>query len=198
MSENKNWTGNIKSVYSTLGASNHSKKERALHDFYATDPMAARLLLELEDFNNILEPACGAGHLSKVFEEAGKIVTSTDLIDHGYGEVKDFFTYQYWDGDIVTNPPYKYALQFAEHALNIVDNCRKVIMFLKLQFLEGKRRKDFFIKHPPRYIYVSSSRISCALNGDFDNEGKAGGAVAYCWYVWYKGYKGNPEIKWFN
>ena len=27
-------------VFSTIGASNHSSSERALHDYYATDPIA--------------------------------------------------------------------------------------------------------------------------------------------------------------
>lgn len=40
-------------------------------------------------------------------------------------------------------------------------------MFLKIQFLEGKKRNKFFKKYPPKYIYVNSSRQNCARNGDF-------------------------------
>lgn len=141
----KDWIGNKNSVYKTLGASNHTDKDREKNDYYATDPKAAELLLELETFDNILEPACGEGHLSKVFINAGIKTTSSDLIYRGYGIQKDFFDYDKWDGDIITNPPYKYALEFVEHALKIVRYSDKVAMFLKLQFLEGKKRKEFFL-----------------------------------------------------
>ena len=63
-----------------------------------------------------------------------------------------------WDGDILTNPPYKYAKEFIEHAMTIIPDGRKVFMFLKLQFLEGKARGELFKKYPPRYVYVSRSR----------------------------------------
>ena len=83
----KDWTGNSNSIYKTLGASNHTDKERQNEDYYATDPKAADLLLELETFApDIWECACGEGHLSKVFEKAGYIVKSTDLMDRGFGE----------------------------------------------------------------------------------------------------------------
>lgn len=56
----KDWTGNGNSVYKTLGASNHTNAEREAHDFYATDPVAARWLLKLETFYpDIWECACG-------------------------------------------------------------------------------------------------------------------------------------------
>ena len=69
-------------------------------------------------------------------------------------------------------------------------------MFLKLQFLEGKARKKLFRLFPPMTIYVSSSRLLCAKNGEFDKA--QGSAVAYAWYVWAKGYKGPTVVKWIN
>lgn len=60
------WTGNSKSVYATLAASNHSERERNKHDYYATDPKAIELLLAEEKFSPLVwECACGEGHLSK-------------------------------------------------------------------------------------------------------------------------------------
>ena len=190
----KDWIGNTKSVHSTLGASNHSEKDREVNDYYATDPKAAEMLLELESFENILEPACGEGHLSKVFIDNDINVTSSDLIDRKFGYQKDFFEYENWNGDIVTNPPYKYALEFVQHSLKIIPEGRKVAMFLKIQFLEGKKRKPFFINNPPKRIHISSSRLLCATNGDF----KGSSAVAYAWFVWEKGFKGKPTLDWFN
>ncbi len=195
----KDWSGNGKSIYVTLGASNHVEEDRQEDDYYATEPKAAKLLLELEDFNHtVWECACGEGHLAKVFKDAGHSVLATDLIDRGYGIGGfDFLNCnEPWDGDIITNPPYKYAQEFVEHAMELVSDGAKVAMFLKLQFLEGKARKALFEKYPPKTVYVSSSRLICAKNGDF--ESVTSSAVAYCWYVFVKGWTGDTTIKWFN
>ena len=199
----KDWTGNKNSIYKTLGASNHTDKERQNEDYYATEPKAIELLLKMENFSpNVWEPACGEGHLSKVLEAAGHKVKSTDLIDRGFGEPgMDFLSIDNleWNGDIITNPPYKYAKEFVEKSLQIIPSGNKVAMFLKLQFMEGKGRKTLFVNFPPKMIYVSSSRLLCAKNGDFDRMIEGGGsAVAYAWYIWEKGYKGDTIIKWFN
>ncbi len=187
------------STFINLGASNHGKGKREENDYYATEPIAGHLLLEIEpDLSNIWEPACGEGHLAHVFDEAGKLGKATDLINRGYGDVEDFLLNNkpYHNGDIVTNPPYKYAQEFVEHALSKVDEGRKVCMFLKVLFLESQSRKELFTKYPPKVIYVSSSRINCAKNGDFKTYNSS--AIAYAWYVWVKGYKGDTIIKWIN
>lgn len=199
----KDWKGNRNSIFKTLGASSHTEKERQTEDFYATDPKAAELLLKLETFSsNIWECSCGQGHLSKTFEKAGYNVKSTDLVDRGFGQGGvDFLAIDNieWNGDIITNPPYSVAKEFIEKSLMIIPNGNKVAMFLKLQFMEGKARKSLFVSSPPKTIYVSSSRILCAKNGDFERMIEGGGsAVAYGWYVWEKGFKGVTELKWFN
>lgn len=148
--QNKEWKGNKHSVFVTLGASNHSSDERQPDDYYATEPLATRLLLAEEKFNKkILEPACGEGHMSKELISAGYEVTSFDKVNRGYGDEEDFFCRDAWDGDIITNPPYKCALDFVQHALEIVPEGSKVAFFLKIQFLEGKVRRKFFNVNPP-------------------------------------------------
>lgn len=199
----KDWTGNKKSTFVTLGASNHTDKERQREDYYATDPKAAELLLSVETFTGpIWECACGEKHLAKVFEERGYAVRSSDLIDRCGNEVFDFLGIEnqgVYEGNIVTNPPYKYATEFIYKALSIIPNGYKVAMFLKVQFMEGKERKRLFTEFPPKVIYVSSSRIMCAKNGEFEKMREGGGsAVAYAWYVWEKGYKGDTVVKWIN
>ena len=55
------------------------------------------------------------------------------------------------------------------------------------------------MKGKPKHIYVSSSRILCAKNAEFERMKQGGGsAIAYAWYVWEKGYKGNTILKWIN
>ena len=200
----KDWTNNSKSVLIRNGASNQTDAERQKHDYYATEPKATEVLLENETFNpEIWEPACGEGYMSKVLESAGYKVYSSDLIYRGYGDPKPFDFLKdgpvEFNGDIITNPPYKYAKEFVERALNTVKTGNKVAMFLKLTFLESKTRKELFRKYPPKVVYVSSSRLQCAKNGDFVKYGKGvGTAVAYAWYVWEKGYQGPTQLKWIN
>ena len=189
-------------VFKTLGSSNHTPDERAQFDYYATDPQAVEMLLALEPFAPVIwEPACGEGHISKVLAAHGYEVISTDLIYRGFGEPEpmDFLTETFpdFEGDIITNPPYGIALDFIQRALDSVQIGRKVTMLLKIQFLEGQRRKEFFTNNPPKTIYVSRSRIRCALNGNFDGF-KNGSTICYAWYVWEKGFTGDPVIKWFN
>ena len=79
---NRDWNGDAKSVFRGLGASNHSEQEREANDYYATEPKAMELLLEVEQFShNIWECACVEKHLSKVLEDAGYNVRNSDLIE---------------------------------------------------------------------------------------------------------------------
>lgn len=153
MTLQKDWTGNSRSTHAVLGARNYAQNERENNDYYATEPKAAHLLMEVEQFSPMIwECACGEGHLAK---------------------------------------------EFVEHALDISSDGCKVAMFLKIQFLEGKARRDLFEKYPPKTVYVSSSRLRCAMNGDFEKYAKST-AVCYAWYVWVKGYTGDTVIKWIN
>lgn len=196
----KDWTGNAASMFKTLGASNHATHDRQAEDYYATEPKATEWLCKLESFKGpILEPSCGEGHMAKVLMAHGYEVVARDLVDRGFGTSgKDFLAIDNtaWQGDIITNPPYKFALEFVRKALAIIPNGHKVGMFLKIQFLEGKARRQLFDSTPPKTVWVSSSRLKCAMNGDFDSVGSS--ASCYAWFVWEKGYQGDTVVKWFN
>lgn len=189
-----------KSDLKTIGASAHSKEDREENDFYATDPRALEIFLEESgiQLHNVWECACGEGHLSEVLKKRGILGKSSDLIDRGYGEVlSNFYDHSKWAGDILTNPPYGNAMEFCEHALKCIDNGRKVIMLMRIQFLESKKRKSFLMENPPKYVWVSSSRLVLAKNADFVRYSTAS-ANCYAWFVWEKGYKGDTIVKWFN
>jgi hypothetical protein len=211
---NKDWKGDFNSVFKTLGASSHTDKERQNEDFYATEPKASELLLEIEDFyaiKTIWDNSCGTGTLLKAFEDKGFNIIATDLVDRGYGQggidflkltredVKD------WNFDaIVMNPPYKYAKEFVEHSIELLPEHGKLFAFLKLQFLEGKGRKFLFERNPPETVWVSSSRLLCAKNGQFQEMVDGGGsAVCYCWMKWSMSWLNEKNekittLKWFN
>lgn len=191
----KDWIGNAQAVHSV----NLRGVNAEQNDYYATEPKAVELLLEQETFHPyIWECACGEGHMSKVLEAHGYKVHSTDLIDRGYGEGGIDFLKESkptMPMDIITNPPYKYAKEFIEHALDISMDGTKIAMFLKLTFLEGQGRRELFRNNPPQTVYVSSARLQCGKNGVFDEKNSA---VAYAWFVWKKGHYGPTNIKWFN
>lgn len=193
----KDWVGNA-----TVKNCNIRSKDAESNDYYATSPIAVELLLEKETFNPyVWECACGQGHISRVLEQHGYKVLSTDLVDRGYGFGNvDFLTLTKADiqndfsRDIITNPPYKYAKEFVEHSLDISMDGTKIAMFLKLTFLEGQKRYELFQKHPPTTVWVSPARLRCGKGGFFGGSS----AVAYAWFIWKKGYTGPTKIDWLS
>lgn len=194
----KDWVGTSESAFKQIGASNHCTEDREENDYYATDPHAIDDLLKRESFSHdIWECASGGGHLVKRLRELGYCVWSSDLVDRGcQDDIIDFLKEEprhKYKGDIITNPPYKFATEFTLKALDIVETGHKVAMFLKLTTLEGQDRYNkLFKKYPPKTIYVYTKRIQCAKNGEF----KGSSAVCYAWFVWEKGIDSSPVIKW--
>lgn len=186
-----------------MGARNGAKNQRQEHDYYATHPQAVRDFLDklkqdgVELNQTIVEPACGEGHMAKVFEQYGHYVIATDLINRGYGEVQDFFDIHFpiVGADIFTNPPFKFAEEFAYKGLELLEGeGDKLGLFVKIQFLESKSRKILFEKHHPKYIYIYSERQQCSMNGDFEN--LKAKTQAYIWVIWENGYKGETITRW--
>lgn len=189
-------------LYRAIGASNPAKQDREINDYYATEPKALELLLDLEKFNSrVWECACGEHHLVNVLKDRGYEVKASDILDRlgdSRTEIIDFLQYDgEFNGDIITNPPFKYAKEFVEKALEVIPEGNKVAMLLKLTFLETKKRRKIFNNYPPKIIYVSSVRINCAKNGDFIKYGGSS-SICYAWFIWEKGFKGEPVVRWFN
>lgn len=171
---------------------------REENDYYATDPRAMTELLKYENFNdNVWECACGEGNLSEVLKDHGHNVLSTDLIDRGYAdELADFLQNdRTFDGDIITNPPFKHTTQFILKALEAVPEGNKVAMFLKLNYLSGKARyREIYSKFPPQRVYIFCGRVACSKNNT--PEGFKGGAMDFAWFVWEKGKYAPTQLKW--
>lgn len=171
-----------------VGVSDTRQKD----DFYATPSEATWKLLDVENFvGNIYEPCCGQGHISKVLEDAKYNVESTDLVDRGFGSPNiDFLMEREQRDNIITNPPYKNALEFAEKAVEL--SRYKVALLLKLNFLEGQARRKFFEKTPPIRVWVFSQRQSLMKDGN----PYTGGMMALGWFVWTKNNKKQPTLGW--
>ena len=173
---------------------------RQEHDYYATEPIAVKLLLNQEKFDcNIWECASGKNHIADVLKEYGYSVRTSDIVKRTpTTEVKDFLkNRKKWNGDIITNPPFTYAQEFIDKALSLVGEGHKVAMFLRLQFMEGiSRYETLFKNNPPKTVYVASRRIKCGKDGDFNSSMSS--IMCLAWFVWEKGFKGDTVIKWIN
>ena len=68
-----------------------------------------------------------------------------DIIDRGYPNTLevDFLKHDFLDykfDNIITNPPYSLAQEFLEKGMKIINNNGQIAMFLKIQFLEGRKK----------------------------------------------------------
>ena len=134
-------------------AGGNPKNGRVENDYYATNPKAVEMLLTNYPFHaaTILEPCVGGGHIANAinnFFTNKRVITGLDLIDRGYPNtiVQDFLT---WKTDkkfegIITNPPFSLAQEFIEKGMELLTDDGQMAMFLKIQFLEGAKRKEFF------------------------------------------------------
>ncbi len=182
---------------SIVGSSRNNGK-RQKDDFYPTPTYAVEELLKCEKFNgDIWECACGEGDISEVLKQYNYKVRSTDLIYRGYGEKKslNFLKSNNITNNIITNPPYKYALDFVLKAKELSTN--KIAMFLKTVFLESDKRYDMFqdIEYPLKVMYQFSKRVTLYKDGI---KMKNSGMISYAWFVWDKNYKGKPYIEWIK
>jgi hypothetical protein len=176
----------------------------------------------------VLEPACGEGHIAKLLGDemcnqcqscaventtvlgcaddkcpchtSTQTVIASDLVDRGYGLPNfDFLNpeHKYQSiNTIITNPPFNLFQEFVEQALKVAN--KKVIMFGKLQALEGQKRATFMENSPLKTVYVFKARQNPLRNGSpVDENGKPwASTMAFAWYVWEIGFIGKPTIQW--
>jgi len=179
-----------------VSASTLKPTDREKDDFYATPRSAIEQLLQVEKFRpRVWEPACGDGAISRVLQENGYDVTSTDLVDRGFGEpYRDFLFEQHaLAPDIVTNPPFKLATEFVRHAQRVTGG--KIAMLLKLGFLEGPTREDIH-KYLAR-VWVIRRRVTFLKGGkEFSRSNGKGGIHTYAWFVWDIQHRGPVSLGW--
>lgn len=154
--------------------------------FVQTPSYVTNELLNNEVFEgNILEPCCGKGAISEEFRKKGYNITSSDLIDYGYGEIKDLFQITDNYDNIVTNPPFALKIDMIEHLLRLTNKKLVLLWYTKNigNLIESKRSIGL------KNIYVFKKRIEW-------KETKIGWLFA--WYVWEKGYEGDVKIRYIK
>lgn len=205
-----------KSIFSPLGASNHSKEERQPEDFYATDHRAAGHIFEaypkLKECKSIVEPCAGDGTMVDAIEKiVQRKIDSFDLIPRRPDIVEqDYFKLNIKDKYdlIITNPPYRRKSKdypgLVELILKMLDDVQAggyVVLLLKTLHLESQERYNkIYSTMPPERIFVYAPRISCYKNNDLS---LTQGAISYSWFVWHKTENGDflnkpVELSWIS
>lgn len=156
-----------------VGANGNRRK----NDFYPTPPectialldfLEERFLIREHDF--IWEPACGSYSMSKVLENRGYSVVSTDII---YGD--DYLTMEMdsaydW---IITNPPFALAQEFIKRSATLD---RPFAFLLKSQYWHSSKRLQLFTQHPPAFV------LPLTWRPDFTGAGAS--LLDMMWVVW--------------
>lgn len=175
-----------------------SEPRDSLDDF-PTPPWATRALIEHVIQRDVgdrtcLEPACGAGHMSKVLSEYFGTVTSRDVKDYGYGDVQDYLggnASERYDW-VITNPPFRLGEQFILRALNMA---REGAAFLvRTTFIESVGRYNRLFSLTPPSIFAQFVERVPMVKGRLDQS--ASTATGYCWLVWSKGQEGVTKVVW--
>jgi hypothetical protein len=168
-------------------------------DLYESPPEAVTALLKAENLPAVIwEPACGPGSIVRVLRASGRQVYATDLVDY---ESKDQDEYG-WDflserqlpigvQAIVTNPPFKNASEFVAHALEL---CPRVVMLLRLAFLESARRSPILDGGQLARVHVFRNRLPMMHRAGWKGP-KVSNPTAFAWFVWDRNHRGATELR---
>jgi len=166
-------------------------------DLYETPPVAVQALLRVENLPEVIwEPACGPGSIVGILRANGHRVYATDLADWGCPDSAsgaDFLmerALRFPIDAIVTNPPYKQADQFVAHALTL---CPRVIMLLRLAFLESERRSPILENCGLARVHVFRKRLPMMHRHGWQGP-RASSSIAFAWFVWDRDHCGKPEL----
>lgn len=176
------------------------------NDLYPTPPLATYILQKYIDLpHNIVEPCAGRGNISIELIRHGHNVESFDMFEYdnplcNITTGHDVLSLVKPNGfqALVTNPPYHKDLPrlIAEKGVKEYD---VTALFVRLTFLEGKKRKKLFTNHPPSDIIFLSDRIrfDTGLIEPINKSHQLGGMIAYMWIVWDKRKKyDSTNLKW--
>jgi hypothetical protein len=174
----------------------HTHAERGF-DLYETPAVAVAALLRVERLHHrIWEPCAGRGAIVDVLRAHGHEVLAADLIDYGIpGQAhgRDFLLERRAPDGIeclVTNPPFKLAQQFVQHALTL---CPTVIMLLRLAFLESERRCSILENCGLARVHVFRKRLPMMHRANYAGP-KANSGMGFAWYRWESGHRGPATI----
>jgi hypothetical protein len=187
----------IARLSSATGNKRAALSERG-HDCYPTPPVAVHALLRVEPLPRVIwEPANGFGAITGVLRRAGHRVYASDLGDYGCPDADhgiDFLrqrTVPYGVQAVVTNPPFKLAEEFVQHALAL--GVPMVVMLLRLAFLESERRSPILDSGRLTRVHVFKNRLPMMHRHGWEGQ-KASSAIAFAWFCWDADHHGPAEL----
>jgi len=178
----------------------HVAGQRTPLDAYDTPDDLAKMLvglLPIEPGDMALEPHAGAGAFCRALVGAGANVLAQD-IDHRAPALARNPDWHSYHGDflaasymvqprwVIGNPPFTDADKHIRKAIDVSE--RHVALLLRLAILSSQKRHRLWMAHPPRCVWVMSSRPSFMEIGTdrFD----------YAWIWWDKQHTGLPTLAW--
>lgn len=170
--------------------------ERELHDHYVEPEWCSLRLFEEESFSGkIYDPCCGFGTIPNAAIKAGLQSYGSDLVNRGFcGGGTDFLQSTLTADNIVCNPPFNLAQEFALRALKLA--ARKVAMIFPVSRLNAAR---WMLETPLKTVWILTPRPSMPPGHVIASGQKpGGGTVDYCWAVWERDYTGSPELHWLH
>jgi len=153
---------------------------RVAFDQYETPEWVTEALLSHvpQRITTIWEPAAGSGKMSRALQRGGHAVRATDIQDG-----IDFFTIGrdgFSDSAIITNPPYKCAQAFIEHALKLTsDNSGFVAMLLRTDFDHAKSRRHLFADH-----LAFKKKLVLTKRIQWFEDSKSSPSFNHAWFMW--------------
>ena len=169
------------------GDKRHALKQRK-DDLYQKPPEAVRALLKVEKLPSVIwEPACGPGSIVRELRATGRQVYATDLVDYDSPHQDQAG----WDflmetqlpigvQAIVSNPPFKNAAVFVRKALEL---CPRVIMLMRLNFLEGAGRSDIIDGGQLARVLPFKERLPMMHREGWTGP-KSTNTIAFAWFIW--------------
>jgi hypothetical protein len=169
------------------------------NDLYESPPEAVSALLRVEQLPKVIwEPACGPGSIVRVLRAAGHHVHATDLVDYSSPDQDacgwDFLSERQLPDDvqaIVTNPPFKNAGEFVAHALEL---CPRVVMLLRLAFLESERRTSILENGHLARVHIFRRRLPMMHRHGWTGPINSNSGMAFAWFVWDRDHGGPTEL----
>lgn len=171
-------------------AQRKSGHKRLPRDNYATPAWCTEAVLPhlgLRRGSHVLEPAAGAGKMARVLRKHGFKVF-TDDITRGHDFLNRVTPFR---GDaIITNPPYKFARQFIENALELTENTKGLVaMLLSVDFDSAATRVHLFAEHP---AFTKKIVLTKRIRWIEDSTGSP--SENHAWYVWDWSNEDEPTI----
>jgi hypothetical protein len=147
---------------------------RKPYDAYQTPPEVVEAMMREIVWGRsptIMEPCAGQGNIVRVLHEYLPDAEITEMdIQRGQDFLKADIHERY--DFIVTNPPFMLAKEFVDKSLRVA-NC--VVMLLRLGFLAGQKRREWWRRNPPTALFVLSKRPSFTGQGTDSTD--------YAWFV---------------